>query len=88
MFAPSNSTSSGYLNPNQLIPVDLKNLLQAPKQPIPWLVENLLVKGRGHLLVGLGASSKSTWLTQLAIGVATGVSTFPSLPTTEKGAVV
>lgn len=88
MFAHSDSTRSVYPISDQLIPVDLKNLLQVPKAPVPWLVENLLVLGRGHLLVGLGASSKSTWLTQLSIGIATGVPTFPSLPITEKGAVV
>ena len=68
-------------------PVVLDSLDTVKPQPIEFTVEGLLMRGRAHLLTGLGGASKTTFLTQIACGIASG---YPVLgwPIQEAGDVV
>lgn len=68
-------------------PVVLDSLDTVKPQPIEFTVEGLLMRGRAHLLTGLGGASKTTFLAQIACGIASG---YPVLgwPIQEAGDVV
>ena len=53
-------------------PVILDVLETVGVRPIEFTVEGLLMRGRAHLLTGLGGASKTTFLSQLAVGIASG----------------
>ena len=53
-------------------PVALDVLETVGVRPIEFTVEGLLMRGRAHLLTGLGGASKTTFLTQIAVGIASG----------------
>jgi RecA-family ATPase len=88
MLQHVNSNHGNRPEQGQLSPLNLKNLLQAQSQPVPWLVENRLTLGRAVLLTGMGGSSKSTLLAQLGISVATGITTLACMPVAQTGSVV
>jgi hypothetical protein len=88
MLPHVNSDHGNGPKPGRFSPLNLKNLLQAQSQPVPWLVENRLMLGRAVLLTGIGGSSKSTLLAQLGISVATGVATLASMPVAQTGSVI
>lgn len=59
-------------------------------QPPPrrWLLKDLVVLGKAAAVIAPGGSSKSQWLLQLAVGVATGVRVADHWEVGEKGSVI
>ena len=51
-------------------PASLNSLETVAAKPVEFAIEGLLLRRRAHLLTGVGGSSKSTLLTQLAVGIA------------------
>lgn len=47
--------------------------IAAPPQPRRWLIKDLVSLGKAGAVIAPGGSSKSQWLLQLAVGVATGI---------------
>lgn len=53
-------------------PIALHDLATVAMRPVQFAVTGLLMRGRAHLLTGLGGASKTTLLCQLGVGIATG----------------
>ena len=53
-------------------PIALHDLATVAMRPVQFAVDGLLMRGRAHLLTGLGGASKTTLLCQLGVGIATG----------------
>ena len=53
-------------------PLDTRDLLSKPPAPIPWFARERIQLGRGILLTGIGGSSKTRTMYQLAIGAVVG----------------
>jgi hypothetical protein len=58
-------------------PIDVRVAMLEPAPDIPFFVRDRLVMGRAHNLSGLGGSSKTRFLTQLAVGAIRGQVLFP-----------
>lgn len=54
-------------------PVNLLELVDKEPSPIRWFIENRIVHGRGLLLCGVGGSSKTKLMYQLAVGAVLGI---------------
>jgi hypothetical protein len=50
----------------------INGLFETEPPPVEWFCENRLLAGRAHVLAGLGGSSKTRLLYQLAVGAVTG----------------
>jgi len=55
--------------------VDFQDFSVARQKPMDFVIADLLIAGRAHLLTGVGGSSKSTLLAQFGVGVASGEQT-------------
>jgi len=53
-------------------PVSIKRMATTAPPPFPWFAKQRMPQGRGLLLTGIGGSSKTTLLKQMAIGAVLG----------------
>lgn len=53
-------------------PVSIKRMATTTPPPFPWFAKQRMPQGRGLLLTGIGGSSKTTLLKQMAIGAVLG----------------
>ena len=53
-------------------PLDTQRCLQEDPPPVSWLVDAHIELGRGHVLTGIGGSSKTRVLKTIGVGVAVG----------------
>ena len=49
-------------------PLDLPSLFNTEPEEIRWFIKKRLISGRGAVVSGIGGSSKTTLIKQLAVG--------------------